>query len=516
MHSPRGITVSTLRMKCFKLFFLLSLSAIILTGCERRLVSPTDPPDPSQTTSQFAQSTLSDLADTAAERGFVDLANAANEVAEVLAIETGTVAEPAPEFLKLALEASALERGFAQTACGIELRKFAIASVHTAKIHVTEITGYEFYGREKLRYLSAIYPPEEPSGMQQALQNLAQEALKADAVLKRLPTQNPFIPFAFGYGIGIDVYANYVHYYIDCPMGEPAGVIYIQYDVNIRPAIETQAAVIEFLTNKGYTVTAEGVFVHSDRVLLGADADPLPVVKELRNIPGIAVAQPDFYCTGVPYPDETSCPYSPGVIYIRYDENIRPAIETQAAVNEFLINNGYTVSTERNVSVHKSVNLNSFVNLFPITIELHNIPGVAQADSNYNGCAEIDWLPKPPPMRVAIIDNVRTRYNKAWCQGNFDIIDSILIEESGLDFFDYAFVRSLADIYAEEVPEDANLIQTNGFSLRPIGITFLTIYFQHSGKTLDEIIEIFRQTVRNRNMGIQTVTIKHAHYPLMQ
>ncbi|MDE0314503.1 MAG: hypothetical protein OXM61_06350 [Candidatus Poribacteria bacterium] len=509
-------------MKFFKLLFLAALSAIILTGCERQFVLPIDPTDLSQTTAQFAQSALSDLADTAAQRGFVDLANTANEVAEVLAIETGTIAEPAPEFLKLALEASALERGFAKTACGIELRQFAIASVHTAKIHVTEITGYEFYGREELHALSAIYPPEEPSGMDQALQNLAQEALKAEATLQRLPTQNSFIPFAFGYGIGIDVYANYDHYYVGCPPDEP-GVINIRYDVKIRPAIETQAAVIEFLTNKGHTVTEEGVIVHSDRVLLGADVDPLPVVKELRTIPGVAEARPDFYnCTGVPYPDETSCPYSPGVIYIRYDVKIRPAIETQAAVNEFLINNGYTVSTERDVYAVKPVNLDSEVNLFPIAIELqielHNIPGVAEADINYIGLdvCVLDWIPQPPPMSVGIIDRVRTRYNEAWCQGNFDAIDSILIGESGLDFFDYAFVRNLADIYAEEIPEDANLIQTNGFSLRPIGITFLTIYFQHSGKTLDEIIEIFRQTVRNRNMGIETVTIKHAHYPLIQ
>ena len=489
----------------------------MLIGCEWVPPLPTkDIPAPSKTTLQFAERALSALADTASERGFVDLANAANEVAEVVAMKTGTIAEPAPEFLKLALEASALERGFAQTACGIELRKFAIASVHTAKIHVTEITGYEFYGRSELRYLSAIYPPEEPSGMDQALQNLAQEAMNAEAALQQLPTQNSFIPFAFGYGIGIDVFANYDHYYVGCPPYEP-GVIYIRYDVKIRPAIETQTAVIEFLTNKGHTVTEEGVIVHSDRVLLGVDVDTLPVVKELRTIPGVAGAQPDFYnCTEVPYPDETSCPYSPGVINIRYDVKIRPAIETQAAVNEFLINNGYTVSTERDVYAVKPVNLDSEANLFPITIELHNIPGVARTDINYSVCAVLDWIPHPPPKSVGIIDRVRTSYNEAWCQGNFDAIDSILIGESRLDFFDYAFVRNLADIYAEEIPEDANLIQTNGFSLRPIGITFLTVYFQHSEKTLDKIIELFRQTVRNRNMGIQTVTIKHAHYPLIQ
>ena len=317
----------------------------MLTGCEREFVSPIDPTNPSQTTVQLGQKALSDLADTTAERGFVDLANAADEVVGVLEIETGTIAEPAPEFLKLALEAMALERAFVKAACGIELRNFAIASVYAAKAHVTEIIGNEEYRRWPLHSLLAYYPAEEPSNMEQALQNLTQAALNAEAALQQLPAENPFIPFAFGYGLRIDAYEDYADYY-------------------------------------------------------------------------------------------------------SWDPN-----------------------------------------------------------------SPLDYLPNHPPKSVEIIDKVRTRYNEAWCQGNFDLINSILIEESRLDFFDYAFVRNLADIYAEEVPEDANLIQANGFSLRPIGITFLTIYFQHWGQTLDEIIELFRQTVRNRNMGIEPVTIKHSHYP---
>ena len=332
-------------MKFFTLLFVAVLSTIILIGCDRQLLSPVDPIDPRQTNAQFAQEALLDLADTAAKRAFVDIANAASEVAEVVAMKTGTIAEPAPEFLKLALEAMALERAFAKAACGIELQRFAIASVYAAKAHVTEITGNEVYRRWPLHSLLTYYPAEEPSNMEQALQNLTQAALNAEAALQQLPPENPFIPFAFGYGLGIDVYEDYAHYY--------------SWD-----------------------------------------------------------------------------PHSP-----------------------------------------------------------------------------LDYVPNLPPKSVEIIDKVRTRYNEAWCRGNFDIIDSILIEESRLDFLDYAFVRNLADIYAEEIPEDANLIRTNGFSLRPIGITFLTIYFQHSGQTLDEIIEIFRQTVRNSNMGIEPVTIKHSHYP---
>ncbi|MDE0314501.1 MAG: hypothetical protein OXM61_06340 [Candidatus Poribacteria bacterium] len=453
MQSSHGITALAFRLKCFKLLFLVALSTTILTGCERRLVSPIDPTDPSRVDTQFAQKALSDLADTAAERGFADLANAANEVAEVLAIETGTVVETA--FWKLAQEATALEQAFVKAACKIELRQFAIASVYAAKAHVTETTVNEEHRWRTLLSLLKAYPAEEPSDMKQALQNLAHEAVTAEKTLQLLPAENTFIPFTFGYGIGIDSYADYADYYSwnpNPPSYEP-GVILIQYDKTIRPVTETKAAVIEFVTNKiihkfidelnlkdlkddGYaaviefltnmiTVTTEGVSDLIEAIDFGVEFDPRYFMEELITIPGVALVQPKYY-----YYD------SPLIAY------------------------------------------------------------------------------PPPPISVQIIDAVRTKYNEAWCQGNFDVMDKILIKESGLDFFDYAFVRNLADIYAEEVPEDANLIQTNGFSLRPIGITFLTIYFQHSGKTLDEIIEIFRQTVRNRNMGIETVTIKHSHYHL--
>ncbi|MDE0634793.1 MAG: hypothetical protein OXI43_02920 [Candidatus Poribacteria bacterium] len=402
-------------MKLFKLLLLAVLSAIMFTGCERRLVSPIDPID--QTTAQFAQKALSDLADTAAERGFVDLANAANEVAEVLSTEAGTVAEPA--FLKLAHEATALERGFVKAACKIELRKFAIASIYAAKAHITETTGNEEHGWWTLSFLlRVVYPAEEPRDLKQALQNLAHETVTAEKTLQLLPTEKTFIPFAFGYGLGIDSYEDYASYYSwdpNPPSYEP-GVILIQYDETIRPVTETRTTVIEFLTNKGYTVTTEGILDLIEAIDLGVDVDPLPIMEELFIIPGVALVQPNFL-------------YYPTIVY------------------------------------------------------------------------------HPPPISVEIIDKVRTEYNEVWCRGKFDVIDNILIKESGLDFFDYAFVRNLADIYAEEVPEAADRIRTNSFSLRPIGIVFLTIYFQHSGKTLDEIIELFRQSIR-----IGNVIIEHSKY----
>ena len=386
-------------MRFFPLIFLAVLSATILTGCERRLISPIDPTDPSQTTAQLAQRALSDLADTAAERGFVDLANAASDVAEGLATETGTTTEMA--FLELVQEADVLQVGFASASCGITLREFAMASQQAAHTYVTEATI-------------------EPSDTERVLENLAQEALNAETVLRQFPAENPFIPFAFGYAPSTNSLGE--SFYVPDPDPRPdplyePGVILIQYDATIRPVTETIAAVIEFLTNKGYTVTTEGVLDLIEVIDLGVDVDLHPIMEELITIPGVALVQPNYlYYPTVP--------------------------------QEILIS-------------------------------------------------------PAPAAHIAIIDKVRTRYNKAWCQGNFDVIDSILIEESGVDFFDYSFVRNLADIYAEEIPEAAEHIRTNGFSLRSIASEFLRIYFSYLGKSHEEIIEHFRQSIRNGNVIIE-------------
>lgn len=391
MQSPHGIATSGLQMKCFKLLFFTALSAIILTGCDRQLLSPIDPTNPPQTTVQLAQKALSELADTAAELSFVEFANAASGVAEILAIEDRTSVEPTYfRIVELARSATAFAQVFVKAGCEVEaLQKFGEASVNVAK----------------------AYTIRDAEDMEQALQKLAQAAVTAEKLLQQFLTNDTFIPFAFGY--------DYTPYrannlYI-------SGQILVAYDDTIRPETETRAAIKEFLTLKGYTVELKtGSWF--DSIVLDVSVDPLFLGEGLiEKIPGIASVQPNF--------------------------------------------------------------------LYAPTVD--------------------DEPPLPPPLPPnavttnRIIHQVRTRYNKAWCQGNFDLIDSILIEESGLDFFDYAFIRNLADIYAEEIPEAAEHIQTNRFSPGSIAAKFLEIYFQDSEKTLDEIIELFRQSVRNRQVSIR-------------
>lgn len=393
-------------MKFISLLFLSVLSTIIFIGCEFvRPLPGKDIHDPPQTSTQLTQRALSNLANTANERGFVDLANAANEVVEVLAIETGTTTETA--FLKLVEETQALQQGFDSANCGIKLGGFAITSERAANVFATK---------------TAV----ETSDREQILENLAQEALNAEKVLQQFPTENPFIPFAFGYAPTIDSYENYLLYKGPDlnPPHEPdvPDVIRIWYDETIRPAIDTWPAVVEFLILKGYVGEVEEVLTTIRSIDLGEDVDPYSIAEELNTIPGVELAGTDFSTIPGPPQDVTI------------------------------------------VSWHFS--------------------------------------------RVQIMDVVRKKYNEAWCQGKFDTIDSILIEKSGLDFFDYAFVRYLADIYAEEIPDAANRIQTNGFSLRSIAIEFQTIRFQNQEKELEEIIELFRQSIRDGNVTIEHLKIQ--------
>ncbi len=375
-------------MKFFKLFLLAALSATILTGCERQFGSPIDPANPSQTASHLAQKALSDLADTANKRAFLNLANAASGVAETLATDDGTSVEPIySKIAKLADEVTVLERAYVEAGCEIEFQDFAEASVDAVR----------------------AYTVRDAADLEQALQNLARGAVTAEKVLQQLPAENVFVPFAFGYGLSRC--GTSIRYH--------PGEFWIQFDSATRPVNETRTAVIKFLANKGYSATVEKYPIPIDAlrnyeiVSLGVDVYLPFLMKELVNVPGVAVVVQEFW----EHP-----PYG------------GPPREEGPPVQSYLLKAGQ------------------------------------------------------------VIERVRTKYNEVWCQGNFDVINNILIEESGLTFFDYAFVRNLADIYAEEIPERAERIRTNRFSLESIAGNFLQIYFQDSEKTLDEIIVLFRQS----------------------
>ena len=382
-------------MKLLTLLFVAVLNAIMLIGCERQLLSPIkDVSDPLQINTQFAQMALLDLADTATSQGFMNLAEAVTEFVEALATENQTSVQPTfSKLSRLASEVTYLINSFDNTGCSIELRTFAEASVDTIR----------------------AYTIRDAADMERALQNLAQEAETASMALQQLSVlNNSFRPFVFGYS------SRYWRDGINSVGHQVLGKMQLEYkNLDVGLIQQTDTAVFDLLATKGYKATDTQSFNAGEFSLrfvidLGAKVDTGLIIEEfeeeLKNIPNLA---------GI-FPVATWPPHSPNALLVQ-----------------------------------------------PLTVS---------------------------DLFKLVINSISDRYNKAWCQGNLDLntIDSILIEESGLDFFTYAFLQNLADIYAEEKPEAIERIRSNMFSFRSIVLAFLR-YYLFSKKTPDELIEMYPQ-----------------------
>ena len=93
-------------------------------------------------------------------------------------------------------------------------------------------------------------------------------------------------------------------------------------------------------------------------------------------------------------------------------------------------------------------------------------------------------------------------YPWAWRGEQFD---KILIEESGIDYFDYRyFVEThLLDIYKEENPHNSERIRKGDRSLRGIIVEYLRLYFTHPKKTRVELSTLFRQSCKDGKVSIE-------------
>ena len=266
------------------------------------------------------------------------------------------------------------------------------------------------------------YTIRDAADMERALQNLAQEAETASIALQQLSVlNNSFRPFVFGYS------SRYWPDGINSVGHQVLGKMQLEYkNLDVGLIQKTDTAVFDFLATKGYKATDTQRFLRGECDFLfvmdlGAKVDTGLIIEEfeaeLKNIPNLA----DIYTVHTcPYPEITAEP--------------------------------------------------------PLTVS---------------------------DLFELVINSISNRYNKAWCQGNLDLntIDSILIEESGLDFFTYAFLQNLADIYAEEKPGTTERIRSNMFSFRSIVIRFLVNYL-FSVKTLDEIIEMYPQYPITKNVSL--------------
>lgn len=194
-----------------------------------------------------------------------------------------------------------------------------------------------------------------------------------------------------------------------------------------------------------------------------------------------------------------------GIIALEYEKLNVGINETEAAVLDFLASKGYKAMhphfRDSEFGGHSYIALDAQVNtgfiIEEFGEELRNIPNVMYVAPGIEFCEpepSVVQLPSVGELHKFITNSISDRYNEAWCQGNLDVnaIDSILTEESGLDFFNYAFLRNLVDIYVEEKPEPPERIRSNMFSFRSIVLAFLRLYL-FSRKTPDELIEMYPQ-----------------------
>lgn len=82
-------------------------------------------------------------------------------------------------------------------------------------------------------------------------------------------------------------------------------------------------------------------------------------------------------------------------------------------------------------------------------------------------------------------------------------LDQILIEETGLQYYDWHFVGDLTAIYEQERPQEAGRLVSGKFSRRGMNVEWMRLYFAYPETTKEERIELFRQSVKNGKVSIE-------------
>ncbi len=85
--------------------------------------------------------------------------------------------------------------------------------------------------------------------------------------------------------------------------GNDSGIVYVLYDSKvIVPKDDTIPvdAVNEFLLQEGYTSRVIGTWYRENghsvqKIYLGVDVDPSPLLSDLRNLPGVLFVELDMY-----------------------------------------------------------------------------------------------------------------------------------------------------------------------------------------------------------------------------
>lgn len=219
---------------------------------------------------------------------------------------------------------------------------------------------------------------------------------------------------------------------IDCPdnSGTPAttkvgrtkngllyefGVVSVRYDKSVQRKTDladgaSSAAVNAFLVKSGHTPKIKGLILDYEVISLGSAIDPYPMLKDLRNIPGVVETDLHvfhktselLYASSLDYIEEDQNRDSPsvgraivevgvledgslyefGVVLIQYDEMRTAGPMLVKTVNAFLVGKGHTPKIIDSFSNYVVIEVGNCVDTAPMLGDIETIPGIISARLN--------------------------------------------------------------------------------------------------------------------------------------
>lgn len=197
------------------------------------------------------------------------------------------------------------------------------------------------------------------------------------------------------------------------------GAVLVYYDQATKQQMDMTdkipfSLVNDFLVKEGYTPKVKGFIFDGEVISLGSDVDTYPMLKDLKNIPGVEGAYlHGLYKTSLllyisaletmPLPSdgdedlpsvsraiievgrlEDGSLYELGIVLVKYDEMHTANTNPAEAVDTFFHKKGYTPKTMDSISGYgyKVMHVGDCVDTAPMLVELKTIPGVADARLN--------------------------------------------------------------------------------------------------------------------------------------
>lgn len=193
------------------------------------------------------------------------------------------------------------------------------------------------------------------------------------------------------------------------------GVVSLRYDELTQQGTDLTddvplTAVNEFFVKEGYTPKVKGFFIDYEVVAFSSDVDSYPMIKKIRNIPGVVEVDLHvfhktselLYVSSLDYIEEEGegdrpsvgraivevgrmedgSLYEFGVVLVQYDEISTTVPVLAKRVNNFFIGKGYTPKTVNSFSNFVVIDVGDCVDTAQMLGDIEAIPGVISARLN--------------------------------------------------------------------------------------------------------------------------------------